>query len=98
VLLTAGERHDIGSDLAVAFADERGSIGMPPPGPPADPFTAGGKGFATDPSAPPSDPLTGSYPDRYADSGRTRAVHADPFSGSANGDRKSYVDPNNPFA
>lgn len=98
VLLSAGERHDIDSDLAVAFADERGTIGTPLTGPPADPFGATGKGFAGDPSPPPSDPFADTYHDRFADSGPTQAMPADPFSGSASGDRKSYIDPNNPFA
>lgn len=91
VLLNVGERHDIGRDLAVAFADERGTVGTPLAGPPAELFrSSSANGFAGDPAAPPSNP--------FEDSGPTLTTPTDLFGGSASGDRKSYVDPNNPFA
>lgn len=88
VTLAFGERHDIGNDLAVAFTDQRGTVGTPLLDPPADPFRTSA------PDSPPADPFGGSYPDP----GPTQTFSADSFGGSGNGDRKSYVDPNNPFA
>ncbi|GLZ28011.1 hypothetical protein Lesp02_02010 [Lentzea sp. NBRC 105346] len=91
VQLAIGERHDIGQDLAIAFADERGATGGLAAGPPADPFVLSTADQSGDLYHRSSAVPTQSPPTNPFDSGPTgEGRHAT--------DRDSYVDPNNPFA
>ncbi|KOV87188.1 VWA domain-containing protein [Nocardia sp. NRRL S-836] len=99
VVLTAGQRKEIGKDLAVGVADERGTAGAAVSGPPGDPFAApaastvdAAHGFgAPDVSMqPPPDPFGGSY-DPFGGSAPAPAgtngangSHPDPFGGGGN--------------
>ncbi|WP_158851438.1 VWA domain-containing protein [Saccharothrix deserti] len=91
VVVTPGEHHDIGGDLAVVVLDERGTT----PGAPADPFAPPAPdpfAMSQAPSAP-LDPFAGTtgaaaptapYPSRGGSPGDN--TYADPFAGgSANG-------------